>query len=177
MAGSTDSSEPIQLMYPMTSKWEFTLQNGDKVSGEVYCTDPVSGLVVLVGRGDINMISGGSIQESKLLQKANAESLQPGNMMHSKKAMDEKEKRGIRLAQESLRHLNPKASPRGQAVFDRLLKACNEVVWKAESVIVLNQIQVEPPYAQENCKLLQPASAQAGGSLERVQKIVASTTL
>mmetsp|Transcript_12836 Transcript_12836/g.30482 ORF Transcript_12836/g.30482 Transcript_12836/m.30482 type:complete len:178 (+) Transcript_12836:73-606(+) len=175
MAGSTDSNEPMHLMYPMTSKWEFTLQSGDKVSGEVYCTDPVAGLVVLVERGDIKMITAETIQESKLLHKATTESLKSGNMMHSKKVLDEREKRGIRLAQESLRHLNPKASPRGQAVFDRLLKACNEVVWKAESVIVLNQIQVDPPYAQENCKLLQPGSAQAGGSLERVQKIVAST--
>jgi hypothetical protein len=69
------------------------------------------------------------------------------------------------------------ASPKGQVVFDRLLKACNEVVWKGESIIVLKQIQVDPPYAQENCKLLQAGSAQAGGSLDRVQKIVAATTI
>jgi hypothetical protein len=72
------------------------------------------------------------------------------------------------------------ASPKGQVVFDRLLKACNEVVWKGESIIVLKQIQVDPPYAQENCKILQAGSAQpaqAGGSLDRVQKIVAATTI
>jgi hypothetical protein len=69
------------------------------------------------------------------------------------------------------------ASPKGQVVFDRLLKACNEVVWKGESIIVLKQIQVDPPYAQENCKLLQAGSAQAGGSLDRVQKIVAATII
>jgi protein LSM12 len=64
------------------------------------------------------------------------------------------------------------ASPKGQFVFDRLLKACNEVVWKDESIIVLNTIQVDPPYSQEDCKLLQPGSGQ--GSLDRVQKIVSS---
>ena len=57
-------------------------------------------------------------------------------------------------------------------IFDRLLKACNEVVWKNESIIVLQSIQVDPPYEQENCKLLKGGSAQ--GSLERVQKIVAA---
>jgi hypothetical protein len=62
-------------------------------------------------------------------------------------------------------------------VFDRLLKACNEVEWKGESIIVMNQIQVDPPYAQENCKLLQAGSAQSGGSLERVEKIVAATSV
>ena len=65
-----------------------------------------------------------------------------------------------------------KASPKGQMIFDRLWKACNEVVWKNESIIVLQSIQVDPPYEQENCKLLKGGSAQ--GSLERVQKIVAA---
>jgi len=57
-------------------------------------------------------------------------------------------------------------------VFDRLLKACNEVVWKGESIQVLNQVQVDPPYAAENCQLLPDAGRQADGSLERVKKIV-----
>jgi protein LSM12 len=64
------------------------------------------------------------------------------------------------------------ASTKGQAVFDRLLKACKDVSWKGESIIVLDSIQVDPPYAQENCKLLQGGSGK--GSLERVQKIVSA---
>ena len=67
------------------------------------------------------------------------------------------------------------ASPKGQMIFDRLLKACNEVVWKNESIIVLHTIQVDPPYEQENCKLLKGGSAQQG-SLDRVQKIVAAAS-
>lgn len=100
MAASSDSNEPIHLMYPMTSRWEFTLQNGDKVHGEVYCTDPVAGLVVLFERGDLKMVTSGSIRESKLLQKASADPLPSVNMMHTKKALDEREKRGIRIAEE-----------------------------------------------------------------------------
>jgi hypothetical protein len=68
------------------------------------------------------------------------------------------------------------ATPEGQAVFDRLLKACNEVVWKGESIQVLNQIQVDPPYAVENCRLLPDAGRQADNSLERVRKIVAHSS-
>jgi hypothetical protein len=64
------------------------------------------------------------------------------------------------------------ASTRGQTVFDLLLKACKDVSWKGESIIVLDSIQVDPPYAQENCKLLQEGSGK--GSLDRVQKIVSS---
>lgn len=68
-----------------------------------------------------------------------------------------------------------KADPKGQLVFDRLLKACNEVVWKNESIIVLNEIKVDPPYTQDDCKLLQSTTGKQG-SLERVQKIVSSVT-
>ena len=67
------------------------------------------------------------------------------------------------------------ASSEGQAVFDRLLKACNEVKWKGESIIVLNQIRVEPPYKGENCNLLQAGGSDRvlnEGSLDRVKRIV-----
>jgi hypothetical protein len=64
------------------------------------------------------------------------------------------------------------ATPEGQAVFDRLLKACNEVVWKGEGIQVLNQIQVDPPYTVEDCRLLSDAGRQSESSLERVKKIV-----
>ena len=71
----------------------------------------------------------------------------------------------------------------GQAVFDRLLKACGEVVWKGEtSILVLNQIQVDAPYLPENCKII-AASVMTGkngsledGSLDRVKKIVAAAS-
>eukprot|EP00980_Cylindrotheca_fusiformis_P030991 scaffold25694_cov127-Cylindrotheca_fusiformis.AAC.22 len=178
VTANAKSGKPLYSVYTMASTWEFTLKGGEKFSGEIYCTDPISDLVVIREQTDIRMISAASIQESRLLNEAPGDTPKlPSNMAHNKKALEEREKRAIRLAEESLRHLNPKASPKGQIVFDRLLKACNEVVWKGESIIVLKQIQVDPPYAQENCKLLQGGSAQAGGSLDRVQKIVAAAAV
>lgn len=97
----------------------------------------------------------------------------------SKKALDERERRAMRLAEESFAQINQKASPEGQAVFDRLLKACNEVVWKDQSIYVLNQIRVDPPYSKDDCKLLLSGNASGSlneGSLERVKKIVASSS-
>lgn len=85
----------------MTSKWEFTLKGGEKVSGEIYCTDPVSSLVVVREQNDMRMISVSSIQESKLLNAASEEVPKVAlNMAHTKKALEEREKRAIRLAQE-----------------------------------------------------------------------------
>lgn len=111
----------------------------------------------------------------------------------SKKSLDERERRALKLAEESFAHINQKASPEGQAVFDRLLKACNEVVWKDKSIFVLNQIRVDPPYTKDDCKLIvDPSSSESQkhggsnsnateslneGSLDRVKKIVASTAV
>ena len=101
-------------------------------------------------------------------------------------------------------HFLKKASPIGQAVFERLLKACNEVIWKDDttSIVVLHQIQVDEPYGPDNCFIIQSSnnstttttttnnntdmkyqrhnsSGSSGGgledgSLDRVKKIVAS---
>jgi len=63
-------------------------------------------------------------------------------------------------------------------VFDKLLKACSEAVWKGESILVLNQVQVDPPYGPEQCKIVQRNAtgkkALDDGSLERIKKIVAA---
>jgi hypothetical protein len=67
------------------------------------------------------------------------------------------------------------ATPEGQAVFYTLLKACFEVVWKGESIVVLREVQVDPPYGPENCKLTNVSKTDANieASLERVKRIVA----
>mmetsp|Transcript_98347 Transcript_98347/g.275370 ORF Transcript_98347/g.275370 Transcript_98347/m.275370 type:complete len:185 (+) Transcript_98347:243-797(+) len=177
-SSSTTGAASLHSRYPITSSWELTLHGGEVVKGQVYCTDPTASIVVLQDPtvNDIRMVSVASIQESKRIQEATKSQaeLTATEISHTKKALEEREKRAIKLAQESLRHLNPKASAKGQMIFDRLLKACNEVVWKNESIIVLHTIQVDPPYEQENCKLLKGVSAQ--GSLDRVQKIVAAAS-
>jgi len=173
------SQQPLYAKYPISSQWEFTLKNGQSVKGEVYCTDPVADLVILQdSQNDIRMISVSSIDAASR-EEANEEMTIEHNKVeavHAKKAMEEREKRAIRMAQESLKHLNPKADPKGQLVFDCLLKACNEVVWKNESILVLDSIKVDPPYTQEDCKLLKPSASGQQGSLDRVQKIVSSIT-
>ena len=72
------------------------------------------------------------------------------------------------------------ASPRGQACFDRLLKACNEVVWRDDAaIVVLHQIRVDPPYTPNTCTIICKSQTGKGkalddSSLERVRKIVES---
>ena len=171
----TNESTDAFLKYRIKSLWEFKLQNADSVRGTIYCVDPVSETIVVVeeSSNSIHLLSLSSVRESTEIEKApNDEEPSKKEIEHSKKVLVEREKRALKLARESLKHLNPKATPRGQMIFDRLLKACNEVVWKDESIIVLQTIKVDPPYEQDNCVLLKAGTGQ--GSLDRVQKIVAA---
>lgn len=113
-SSSTVGGTSLYSRFPITSTWEFTLQGGEIVKGQVYCTDPISSIVVLQdpALNDIRMVSVSSIQESKLIQEATKSQLEPTptEIPHTKKMLEEREKRAIKLAQESLRHLNPKVS-------------------------------------------------------------------
>lgn len=64
----------------------------------------------------------------------------------------------------SIQKTTTQASPTGQKIFDKLLKACNEVVWKGESIVVLKEIRVDPPYTAENCVLIRGGGGGGGGS-------------
>jgi small nuclear ribonucleoprotein (snRNP)-like protein len=121
---TSSSSQPLYIKYPISSQWEFKLNNGETVKGEIYCTDPVADLVILQDstNNDIRMISvtsingekqttgnkGSDIEEDATQKAAVAVAAKKVDIVHSKKVLDEREKRAIRLAQESLKHLNPK---------------------------------------------------------------------
>jgi hypothetical protein len=115
-AAATGTKKPLYLQYPLSSTWEIVLTNDETITGEVYCTDPIADVVVLQdpqASDTIRMIAVASIRDSKQIKEAKddaaAAATTNGNG-YSKKAMEEREKRAIRLAQESFRHLNVKVS-------------------------------------------------------------------
>ena len=124
---SSSTQQPLYIKYPISSQWEFKLNNGETVQGEIYCTDQVADLIILQDstNNDIRMISvtsiingetqqitennnGSDIEEDDAIEKAATATTKKVDIVHSKKVLDEREKRAIRLAQESLKHLNPK---------------------------------------------------------------------
>jgi hypothetical protein len=112
-SGRSTNQAPLYSKYPISSQWEFTLTNGDVVKGEIYCTDPVADVVVVQDAlRDVRIIAAASISASKKVSEssANPQPKLPSteNILHSKKALEEREKRAIRIAQDSLKHLNPK---------------------------------------------------------------------
>lgn len=192
------SSTALCDVYPVNSILELTLApNDEKVRGLVYCTDDISNSIVLKKSlnyttlaSEIRVINASCVKDTKVVMEeapksrkeeggSNAEEVDeialPLPMNVTRKSIEEREKRAVMLAEESFKHINQQASSEGQAVFDRLLKACNEVKWKGESIIVLNQIRVDPPYKGVNCNLLQAGGSDRvlnEGSLDRVKRIV-----
>jgi len=199
------------MTYPINTIMELTvLPNHEVVRGLIYTTDEISNSIVIKKTlshstitSEVRVINANMIMDKKQIaavtattSTANAigEASETTNDLDAyagdlsvplpavnKKSLEERERRAIRLAEESFAHINQKASPVGQAVFDRLVKACNEVVWRGESILVLNQIRVDAPYGKEDCKLLMDSGGSSGsalneGSLERVKMIVAAAT-
>lgn len=189
--------------YPVNSVMEIKIApSNETVTGLVYCTDDISNSIVLKKSvnyttlsSDIWVLNANSVLEARIIVKeapmemtmamnsAENSDVASGDGVElaipllnvSKETIDKREKRAIMLAEDSFKHINQKASPQGQVVFDKLLKACNEVVWDGESITVLSQISVAPPYGSDNCRLLESAGGDVGlneGSLERVKRIV-----
>lgn len=137
MASVKDSrTQPsLYTRFSIGSTWELTLVNDEKVVGDVYCTDPLSDVVVLQDQlNDIRIVSVGSIKDSSQLKESTAKQPVGVNMTHTKKVLEEREKRAIRIAQESLRHLNPKVSLTFKVSWDSRFKLLIVIFWGSLTV-------------------------------------------
>jgi len=110
--------------FPVNSLQELTLQSGEAVSGRVYCTDEMTGSIVLQKAlvhttlaSEIRIVAADSVTKSVVLKEDNSETdaaavaaspLTNPLPKIQKKALEERERRAIRLAEESLRHINEK---------------------------------------------------------------------
>jgi hypothetical protein len=107
--------------FPVNSIQEITLTSGESISGRVYCTDEMSGSIVLQKAlvhttlaSEIRIISVDYITKSvELKEESNPGHVKPIPLNNAlpkiqKKALEERERRAIRLAEESLRHINDK---------------------------------------------------------------------
>jgi hypothetical protein len=184
-----------------------------KVQGSVYTTDDVSNTVVLLRSlphttlsYDVQMINVATVVNREVLHKSasamssdgtpapsfplqssdgSSSSATPALGQINTAQLEERERRAVKLAMESLEQINTHASPHAQLVFDLLVKGCNRVNWSDEgngtSIIVLNQIRIDPPYTPESCTWIGDTrgvgaeqKALDEGSLDRVKRIVGS---
>jgi hypothetical protein len=115
----------LSLRYPINSTWEFTLHpNDDIADGTVYCTDETSQMIVLQKSlvhttltFEVRMVQVASIKKEKLVSSSAENNAKSGDEPLSmplpvvdKKVLEEREKRALRLAEESFRHINQNVS-------------------------------------------------------------------
>lgn len=106
--------------FPVNTLQEMTLNDGTTVSGRVYCTDEMTGSVVLKASlvhttlaSEIRILNVASIQQSKLLPET-AGTLDPAPPPAQplpkiqKKTLEDRERKALKLAEESYRQINQK---------------------------------------------------------------------
>lgn len=116
---------PLFLRYPVNSVLELTLSpNSEVVRGLVYCTDDISNSVVLKKSlahttlaSEVRIINADSVTSKKVIHAVAPTKAQDGEAAEelflplpnvNKKSLEEREKRAIRLAEESFLHINQK---------------------------------------------------------------------
>ena len=136
--GKGGGSAPLAATYPVNSLMELKLSPfGDTIRGLVYCTDEFSNSIVLKKAlphttlsSEVTIVNASSVLERKAIEYAKGEG---GGMMTeddarklagvddldelklplpnvSKKVLEERERRAIRLAEESFSHINQRVS-------------------------------------------------------------------
>jgi hypothetical protein len=130
-SSSSSSSMYVAERFPVNSLQQITiLPDHEVITGRVYCTDEITRTLILQKAltyttlsSEIRIISLNSIVQSQQLPEKEGASdqgtvddnvratplTQPLPIIQ-KKALEERERRAIRLAEESLRHINPKVS-------------------------------------------------------------------
>jgi len=177
--------------------------DGDEIEvhGTVFVTDEQSGMIVLQGPAGGNAAGEGAVENSQersihmfhfshVVKKSvvrgsdGAGAAPPPIERLPTKQLEDRERRSIRQAMKSLSHINLEASGRAQSLFDRLVRACNDVSWSSDgngTIVVLDQVKIVTPYTPEDCSLCAGLATSSGGarsvalaqeSLARVRRIV-----
>lgn len=184
MIYTTDSiSNTVVLLrsLPNTTLHDIHMINASSIVG----CESLSAPSVVTASGSSSNSSGSSSTGSTTNTTANNSinnASAAASATNSAQLLQERERRAIKLATESLTQINANATPRAQMIFDLLVKGCNVVSWgEGNSIIVLNQVRVDPPYKPESCIWIgsnksgdKESKSLEEGSLERVKRIVGS---
>jgi len=171
----TAATTTLLRKYPLSATVSLTLSTTapDKpLVGVVYTLDAFSNTLVLLHEvvhttltSNFTMVNLGEVVACEIV-KPGIDVLSEGGLESEKlgpiseRQIQEKERRALALCQESLKHLNQDASKEAQALFDTLVKACNDVEWVNQDILVLNEVIIssavtkEAPhgYGVKNCK-------------------------
>jgi hypothetical protein len=112
--------QPLEVRFPVHSSWKLTLSSEETVQGRIYCTDEASQSVVLQTAlthttlaSEIRIIQASGIVKSIPVKTPAADGEEDSALSVplpkiQKKVLEDRERRAVKLAEESLRHINEK---------------------------------------------------------------------
>jgi len=119
-ASKSSVAQRLEVRFPVNTHWELVLQPEETVQGRIYCTDEGSQTIVLltalphtVLSSEIRIINVSSIVKATPQKKKDGEtSMQLSKLpLIQKKVLEERERKALRMAEDSLRHINEKVRP------------------------------------------------------------------
>eukprot|EP00045_Choanoeca_perplexa_P011271 m.118720 g.118720 ORF g.118720 m.118720 type:complete len:179 (-) comp15572_c0_seq2:408-944(-) len=84
------------------------------------------------------------------------------------KELEAKQQKALKAIDLSVKSHNPAVSEQVQHLFSQLAVA-NKCVWKGESIVMFDKVEVPPPYTPDSCKAL---TKNAGDTLKRVKELL-----
>lgn len=133
--GAKNAASSLEARYPVNTFWEFVLQSQETVEGQIYCTDEMSQTVVLltalthtVLASEIRVIHAAHVVRGTQQKKTTTTDAKEENNPWSaplpkihKKVLEEREKKSLKMVEESLRHINEKVRTGACILYRRSL--------------------------------------------------------
>nr|ACO14655.1 LSM12 homolog A [Caligus clemensi] len=150
---------------------------GSTLRGEVVAHDPSTRFLVLKipsgkchSQWDVHMVNLSSVKDFKVLSeglsRSGSESLPPLPSLNVQK-LETRLRDSIEKKKRHLLSYKDGVSPEGQKLFRAVSKTLDEVLWDGQNIMVMDMVQICPPYKPENVKGSQHMEA-----FNHVKKIV-----
>ena len=147
----------------------------EQIEGTIFTYEAAFGVVVIEQRppgetkATYRTLKTTFIKEQRVLAKPEDGSAKLGGHFASVNydQLQQREQRAVQKAFEDMGHLNSDVSTLTQTIYDALRKTM-PCAWDGETIVVLGEVRIPPPYTPEACQ------ANAGSTaLQRVQKVLA----
>lgn len=171
MASNVTSNE----FFTMGSEVSCTTCLGETVEGEVIAFDYQTKVIVLKHRSssgrpslsNITLLNLSYVSEVQVLKEGTDQGHELCALSHSKlkKRLNQEVLAKVNMAQAS----SMGVSPDGQKVFAFIFKTIEQCRWNDKSILVMDEVLINPPYRSEDCMAKDGKEAKA---LDHVRKIV-----
>lgn len=133
-----------------------TLYN-EKMEGEVAAFDIGTKLLIIKSNSsagnhnlnDMKFINLDYVKDVNML--ADAKEPAPHLMPLNLGKLSNRVRQNVEEKRQKVNHIGVGVTPEGQAVFNAIIKTIGETRWSGKNIIVMETVEIHPPYGVENC--------------------------